>query len=286
MSRALSILLIGLAVEVGGACALAAEEAPLGLSGSKPPARSGGESSTLTGGNADQGRLIAFGGEFGQLHISCAACHQLDGTGDPSGAFPRLAQQAAQYLYHSLVAFASGTRHSDIMQPIARELTEQQMRDVAAFYATLPQPPYSPKLQIDSQAIDRGHQLDQHGAASAAPACNTCHGPQGTGVDQAFPFLAGQYENYLQQQLQMFKAGKRADTPARTMERVAQALSDRQIRDVSSYYASLAPPQVTPNNLTLRDATSNRPVREATLAPGATERHTDMGAAQAVDRSP
>jgi cytochrome c553 len=79
------------------------------------------------------------------LRDTCVRCHGADGLGR-GGAFPRLAGQRPAYLQNALEAYARGERASGIMQPIAARLTAEQMRDVAAYYASLdPEPPASAK---------------------------------------------------------------------------------------------------------------------------------------------
>ena len=192
----------------------------------------------------NQGRFVALGGEFGGQRFACVSCHQLDGTGDRSGAFPRLSGQNAWYLYSTLQDFASGKRPNDVMHAVASELSDRQMQDVAAFYATVGPAPYPPNLNDDKQIIDRGRGIAQGAVTGAAVVpCATCHGMQGEGKSPIYPALGGQYAPYLEAQLKDFKAGKRKGDPMGIMEIIAGQMSDDDIHAVSLYYASLSPEQ-------------------------------------------
>lgn len=242
------------------------------------PAGTGGTHGNPHAGPAE-GRLIAFGGQFGQLKYSCASCHQLDGTGDPSGAFPRLARQNAGYLYQSLRDFASGARQSAVMQPIAQELSDEQMHSVAAFYAALRPQPYPPALPPDEVAITRGRMVATRGTSPGTAACTSCHGPKGKGARNAFPYLAGQYAPYLEQQLQLFKSRRRRGPQAIIMRTVASGLSDEQMHDVALYFASLRPSHMATAGLqpeTTPDCESGHqpcsPVRMPSIGSGSGDR--------------
>jgi cytochrome c553 len=211
-----------------------------------PPARA----------DVNQGRFVALGGEFGELRFACLSCHGFEGQADPSGAFPRLADQSAWYMYNSLRDFASGLRPSKVMGPIAAELSDDQMLDVAAYYASLEGVPYPPELRHDEQLMKQGEQIATFGLAPEAgvPACSTCHGDQGIGHAPVYPFLAGQYRPYLEHQLKLFKAGRRGGDPLNVMHAIAARLSDQQIEAVAAYFASLRPERTTPAEAARRTA--------------------------------
>lgn len=213
--------------------------------------RSGAE---LRTGEADpnRGRFIAFGGFHGDLRISCAQCHGMDGAGNSSGAFPRINDQAGWYLYKTLMDYASGLRPSDIMGPIARTLTEQQMQDVAAYYASVKDAPHPPRPEIDVRVRQIGGAIAAAGIPSqGALACNGCHGPNGVGQPPIYPYLAGQYAPYTEHQLMLWKEGRRDGDPMNVMEQIAKAMTPEQIRAVSLYYAAVRPQDVTPSDVRL-----------------------------------
>lgn len=202
--------------------------------------------------NADpnRGRFLTIGGMFSELRIGCVQCHGIDGSGNSSGAFPRLTDQSGWYLYKTLQDYASGLRPSDIMGPIARTLTPQQMEDVAAYYASIENAPYPAEPQADVQVRQIGGAIAAMGVPSqGVPSCNGCHGPHGIGQAPIYPYLAGQYASYLEHQLMLWKQGRRDGDPMNIMELIAKAMTEEQIRAVSLYYASVRPKEVVPQNV-------------------------------------
>lgn len=195
----------------------------------------------------NRGRFVAIGGEFGELRFACSSCHGFEGQGDASGAFPRLADQSAWYLYGTLRDFASGARPSKVMGPIAAELSEAQMQDVAAYYASVADVPFPPELRHDDRLVEQGRRIANTAMADdGPPACARCHGESGIGNAPLYPYLAGQYQPYLEQQLELFRAGRRGGDPMGVMHAVAQQLSNDQIHALAVYFASLRPENLTP----------------------------------------
>ncbi|MFC4174305.1 c-type cytochrome [Microvirga sp. GCM10011540] len=178
---------------------------------------------------------------------ACFQCHGIDGKGDKAAVFPRLTDQTYKYLYDSLKDYASGVRQNQIMTPIAKALTEQQMRDVSAYYAAQKEAEYPPPDRVDPQIL-------QHGAALAAvgnarlgvQGCINCHGPDGVGLPPTYPYLAGQYAAYLEAQMKAWKTGERKGDGFGIMENIAKRLTDEEIHAVSQYYAAIRPRSVTP----------------------------------------
>ncbi|SFP61379.1 c-type cytochrome [Tranquillimonas alkanivorans] len=194
-----------------------------------------------------QGRFLATGGEFGELRFGCVSCHGAYGQGDPSGAFPRLADQSAWYLYDALRAFATGRRPSKVMGPVAAMLTDRQMRSLAAWFASVEEAPYPPDISLGQSMVEEGRQIAQQGAPDVM-ACVMCHGQQLVGNEPIYPYLAGQSQPYLEHQLKLFRAGKRGGGMLSVMHDVANGMSDRQIRAVSAYASSLRPEETTPQD--------------------------------------
>lgn len=187
------------------------------------------------------GKQIVMNG-VGQNVPACASCHGETGIADGSGAFPRLTGQLPFYLYQQLRGFADGTRPNPVMSPIAKGLSNQDMQDVAAYYAAQ-QGPYFPQPLVDQQALELGGRIAAIGNAPAAvPACTSCHGPSGKGSGQLFPYLAGQYQSYLAAQLRDFRSGTRRDDPMAVMRTIAAKLQDGEITALAAYFASVRPP--------------------------------------------
>lgn len=190
--------------------------------------------------DAEAGRAVVVGGEQATV-TPCFMCHGLDGVGDSAGAFPRLTGQAAFYMYKQLIDYASGARPNDVMGPIARQMTEAQMTDVAYYYS-LQSGPYAPRPAVDPAVLERGHKIAEDGLDEAdVPACNLCHGQDGAGDPPLFPYLAGQYAPYTELQLLLWKRGVRRNDPLDVMTDIANALSDEDIRAAALYFEWLRP---------------------------------------------
>jgi cytochrome c553 len=247
-------------------------------------------------GNIVNGRFVTIGGLYGHLRIDCVRCHGLDGSGNSSGAFPRLTDQSAWYLYKTLQDYAAGLRPSEIMQPIANVLSVTERRDVAAYYASVKDAPYPPKSAIDVQTLQRGGAIAAVGIpGQGVPACNGCHGPHGIGQAPMYPYLAGQFARYLRDQLMLWKKGRRQGDPMNIMEIIAKAMTEEQIEAVSLYYASVRPDEVTPNDRGAASPTAPRkgvqppdmgavrtpqPKRDAVVVPGKEPAANSPGASQ------
>jgi cytochrome c553 len=192
----------------------------------------------------DAGRAVVVGGKEATF-TPCFMCHGLDGVGDSAGAFPRLTGQAAFYMYKQLVDYASGERPDDVMSPIARQMTEPQMADVAFYYSAL-DAAHAPRPAVDPALLERGREIAEDGLDEAGvEPCNLCHGRDGTGDPPLFPYLAGQYAPYIELQLQRWKQGVRRNDPLDVMANIAEALSGDDIRAVALYYEWLRPGEHT-----------------------------------------
>jgi cytochrome c553 len=173
---------------------------------------------------------------------ACHSCHGLQGAGEGSGAFPRLAGQEAWYLYKQLRDYASGTRYNAVMTPIAQTMTDAQMQASAAWYAAQEDTPWPPRPRVDARVLQQGGALHAVGvSARGVQACANCHGEAGWGMGPSFPALAGQYADYLALQLRLWKAGERRNSPLGVMARIAAGMTEEEIEAVSLYYASVRP---------------------------------------------
>jgi cytochrome c553 len=166
----------------------------------------------------------------------CARCHGADGLGREGGAFPRLAAQRPEYLRSALEAYASGSRHSGIMQPIAAELAGPELRAIVDWYAGRP-----PPRAVTASGSQRGAEIAERGILERrVPACKRCHGPSETEHHPGHPRLSSQYPEYLEQQLRLFNRGARGGGPyAKLMQAaVDHALQPGEIREVARHYAA------------------------------------------------
>ena len=171
----------------------------------------------------------------------CVACHASDGN-SPLPANPKLAGQFPEYLHKQLANFkpAAGKkaeRDNAVMTGMVANLSDADMRDVAAFYALQKLKPETAKnkdLAAQGQKLYRGGNL-----ASGVAACSGCHGPDGAGIPSQYPRIAGQYAEYIEAQLKAFKAGARANDANGMMRGVAAKMSEPEIKAVAEYVAGL-----------------------------------------------
>jgi cytochrome c553 len=162
---------------------------------------------------------------------ACLACHGPEGNSTTPGT-PSLAGQPAQFISVQLFQFREGNRKDPVMSPLAANLGNADMNDLAAFFSA-------------QKAAPPTHKTDPANAATA-PAlarqfnCVQCHGPALLGL-QHIPRLAGQQFEYLKTQLRGFKAQTRADLDG-NMTSAAQALTDKDIDVLVDYLAGLGAP--------------------------------------------
>ena len=161
--------------------------------------------------------------------MTCAGCHGADGN-SPTGAWPKLAGQHEGYLVQQLQAFKSKERDNALMYGFAAALSDQDMKDLAAFYASQAISPAA----ADPELVEAGEQIYKYGDAErGVAACAACHGPQGLGVSSAnFPRLAGQWAEYNDAQLKAYRDGVRVHP---MMNGVALNMRDGDIQAVVSY---------------------------------------------------
>jgi cytochrome c553 len=182
--------------------------------------------------------VLAQGGPVGSGLSACSRCHGVDGKGRPSGAFPRLDIQSAEYLLAQLQAYAGGSRHSGIMQPVAAELDAAEMERLARYYSAQPDGSLHEPVG-DENNLALGRSLAREGLPKQGiPPCFSCHAEEAQKANRNFPTIVGQYASYTSQQLELFRSGKRRDTPAaKIMAAIAERLSATQITAVSAYLA-------------------------------------------------
>ena len=164
----------------------------------------------------------------------CVACHSFDGSrGSPAN--PILQGQHSEYIVKQLGEFKSGARNNPIMKGMAMTLSDDDMRNVAAFYAGKQAKPGFAKNK-DSAAL--GEKVYRGGVADRSiPACAGCHSPTGAGIPSQYPRLAGQHGDYTEAQLVGFRSAARHNSTV--MTGVAAKLNDREIKAVADYIAGL-----------------------------------------------
>ena len=164
----------------------------------------------------------------------CAACHTSDGSrGSPAN--PILAGQHPEYLAKQLHEFKSGKRNNAVMKGFAAALSDEDIRNVAAFYASKSAKPGFAK---NKDGVKLGEKIYRGGIADkAVAACAGCHSPNGAGIPAQYPRVGGQHADYTEAQLVAFRSGARGNSEP--MNIIAARMSDAEIKAVSDYLAGL-----------------------------------------------
>jgi cytochrome c553 len=172
----------------------------------------------------------------------CAACHGPDGN-STNPANPKLAGQIPEYLIKQLLNFKPpeqgkrADRPSNVMAAFVANLTPDDARNVAAFYASQP---LKPERARNKETVELGRKIFRAGIAEkGVPACAACHGASGGGIPAQYPGIAGQYADYIEAQLRAFRSGERANDANRMMRMTAARLSDAEIKAIADYTAGL-----------------------------------------------
>ncbi|MBM88400.1 MAG: cytochrome c4 [Gammaproteobacteria bacterium] len=166
----------------------------------------------------------------------CAACHGVDGNSQLSEN-PKLAGQNASYIVKQLNDYKSGARVNVIMAGMVAALSDQDMQDIAAWYAS-----QQVTLQgADPETLEMGETLYRAGIKElSVAACSACHSPTGNGNAPAgFPSLSGQHPEYTLLQLKAFRSGERQNDQSSMMRTVVERLTDQELEALASYVSGL-----------------------------------------------
>lgn len=150
----------------------------------------------------------------------CRTCHGLDGYAKIPIA-PHIGGEPASYIARQLKAFRQGTRAHEMMSVVAKNLDDQSIADVAAWYAS----------HSVTATLPAGVSED-----AAPELCVACHGAEGIGQLDNVPNLAGESPIYIDTQLKAFRIGKRTNE---IMSEMAKDLTDEEIRSFADWYASV-----------------------------------------------
>jgi len=159
----------------------------------------------------------------------CKGCHGLDG-GSVAPGVPHLAAQDERYLLAALKAYKEGKRNHAALKVIAERMSEAEVRNVSAYYASLPP-------EGLAQAKDVSHVSPYERGKARAADCARCHGVDGNGTAPGIPSLAGQQPRYLILALQEYVRGERKSSP---MHAVMRKLSPVDMEAVAIFFASHA----------------------------------------------
>jgi cytochrome c553 len=171
-------------------------------------------------------------GRGATVALNCTMCHGVQGMSISNS--PNLAGQYPEVVIKQLQDYRSGHRSSPIMEAIASTLSDQDIRDLAAYYAYLPKARTAPTTYDETlPALVRvGDPM-----RNIAP-CISCHGQ----VDQKLgtPWLEGMPKQYLVDQLNAFIAGTRRNDPGAQMRNMVRAMTPEEIDEVATFYARKA----------------------------------------------
>jgi cytochrome c553 len=181
----------------------------------------------VIGGSFAHAADLAAGKEKAEL---CAGCHGDNGISQTEN-IPSLAGQQDQFIQWQLVFFRSGSRKNEQMQPIVEQLSNEDIRNLGAYFATLT-PPKDAKPDDNPDLSQKGAQ------AAVGRRCNSCHTDSFAGT-KAVARIAGQREEYLVKALHDYKSGARSGGAGAAMSDVAYPLSDEEITALSHYLAHL-----------------------------------------------
>lgn len=165
----------------------------------------------------------------------CQGCHGEDGNSYDTKV-PKLAGQYGEYITKQLRNYQSGVRSHQIMNAMAATISDEDLDDISAFFASQPRMDGN-----DSKVNLVGQKLFFHSDTSRAHmACVNCHGISGKGLTPGtsmFPVIGGQHKDYLLAQLLSFKHDDRVNSPNAIMNKIAQALTDEELEAISDYLA-------------------------------------------------
>ena len=169
---------------------------------------------------------VAAGKEKAEL---CIGCHGENGISQMEN-IPSLAGQQDQFVQWQLVFFRAGTRKNEQMQPIVEQLNNDDIRNLGAYFASLPPP--KPKPDDNPDLSKKGAQ------AAVGRRCASCHTDSYAGT-KAVARVAGQREEYLVKALREYKSGVRSGGAMAAMADVAYPLSEEEIEALAHYLAHL-----------------------------------------------
>ncbi|WP_094845042.1 c-type cytochrome [Bordetella genomosp. 9] len=171
---------------------------------------------------------------------ACTACHGEQGRAGPDGYYPRLAGKPRDYLFHQLQNFRDGRRQYAPMTHLLRNLPDDYLRDIAAYFADQHVAYAAPvPADVGAAMLERGRLLTTAGdKGRGVPACAACHGASLGGAAPAIPGLLGLPRDYLLAQIGSWRSGTRRAAEPDCMAHVARQMNPEDIAAVAAWLSS------------------------------------------------
>jgi len=182
----------------------------------------------LAQGNAVRGAALA---------TTCNNCHGENGI-STDAAFPNLTGQSADAIYKQIEDYRSGKRNPAVMGVFVSPLSEQDILDLVAHFASLPNPFAGGSGKTGSADTAARNLIEVGDPQRGIAPCAACHGP--LGLTPGAPGLRGQQRAYLEQELQAFAAGNRRNDIREQMRVIARQLTSAEIAMIAAHYSSIA----------------------------------------------
>lgn len=181
-----------------------------------------------------KGEALYTNGDSARAIPACVSCHGAAGN-STIAQNPKLAAQHEAYLYKQLVNFKGPERNNAIMSTIAKAMTDDEMKNIAAYLDAQVQKAGAAK---NKDTVALGKKIYRAGIAEKnVPACAGCHSPNGAGIPAQFARIGGQHQEYTAAQLAGFSSGVRKNSPQ--MVTIAKRLSKEEMDAVADYVAGL-----------------------------------------------
>ncbi|AMO98298.1 cytochrome c family protein [Collimonas arenae] len=181
-----------------------------------------------------KGEALYTNGDAARNITACVSCHGAAGASTITSN-PKLGGQHAAYIHKQLTNFQGADRNNPIMSPLAKLLTDDEMKNIAAYLDAQPAKPGAAK---DKDTVELGKKIYRAGIAEkSVPACAGCHSPNGAGIPNQFPRIGGQHQDYTVTELTNFRSGVRKNGPM--MATISKRMSDDEIKAVADYIAGL-----------------------------------------------
>jgi cytochrome c553 len=171
-------------------------------------------------GDAERGAVLAQ---------TCKGCHGIPNyfNAVPAYEVPKLGGQNADYLEVALQGYRRGSRGHETMQAQASSLSDQDIADVAAYFAAVPGAGERGKTAASTAEVEAGR--------AKAATCVACHGPEGVAAATQWPNLAGQHEGYLLEALSQYKDGTRVDL---VMNPLIAPLDEATLEELAAFFSA------------------------------------------------